>query len=144
MREQSVSDDLDLRAIDQRHEPDPQFRAALRGRLAAIVTGKDPGSLTEGPDLAMIDVERPRQHREPRSNGQRIARVILAAAAIVAIIAAVTREVDVTTPGDDLSTSALVNPLVDIRSRLVDSGNVELFTVATDTPRYLGLTSLAV
>ncbi len=37
----------------------------------------------------------------------------------------------------------LVSPLVDIRSRLVNRGNVELFTVATDTPRYLGLTALA-
>ena len=31
----------------------------------------------------------------------------------------------------------VVSPLVDIRSRLVNRGNVELFTVATDTPRYL-------
>jgi transglutaminase-like putative cysteine protease len=37
----------------------------------------------------------------------------------------------------------LVSPLVDIRSRLVNRGNVELFTVATDTPRNLGLTALA-
>ncbi|MEY2453910.1 MAG: hypothetical protein QOD92_3484 [Acidimicrobiaceae bacterium] len=36
----------------------------------------------------------------------------------------------------------VVSPLVDIRSRLVNRGNVELFTVATDTPRYLGLTAL--
>ena len=39
--------------------------------------------------------------------------------------------------------TALVSPLVDIRSRLVNRGNVELFTVSTDTPRYLALTSLA-
>jgi transglutaminase-like putative cysteine protease len=36
----------------------------------------------------------------------------------------------------------VVSPLVDIRSRLVNRGNVELFTVKTDTPRYLGLTAL--
>ncbi|HEX3089718.1 MAG TPA: transglutaminaseTgpA domain-containing protein [Ilumatobacteraceae bacterium] len=36
----------------------------------------------------------------------------------------------------------VVSPLVDIRSRLVNRGNVELFTVATDTPRYLALTAL--
>ena len=29
-RDRPMSDDLDLRGIDQRHEPDPQFRAALR------------------------------------------------------------------------------------------------------------------
>ncbi|HSB84963.1 MAG TPA: DUF3488 and transglutaminase-like domain-containing protein, partial [Ilumatobacteraceae bacterium] len=37
----------------------------------------------------------------------------------------------------------VVSPLVDIRSQLVNRGNVELFTVRTDTPRYLGLTALA-
>ena len=36
----------------------------------------------------------------------------------------------------------VVSPLVDIRSRLVNRGNIELFTVATDTPRYLALTAL--
>src|SRR6185295_6109235 len=36
----------------------------------------------------------------------------------------------------------VVSPLVDIRSRLVNKGNVELFTVKTTTPRYLALTAL--
>ena len=36
----------------------------------------------------------------------------------------------------------VVSPLVDIRSRLVNKGNVELFTVKTATPRYLALTAL--
>lgn len=36
----------------------------------------------------------------------------------------------------------VVSPLVDIRSRLVNRGNVELFTVATESPRYLGLSGL--
>ena len=52
-----MSDDLDLRGIDHRHEPDPQFRAALQRRVAAIVDGTDPGSVTEAPDLATIDLE---------------------------------------------------------------------------------------
>ena len=52
-----MSDDLDLRGIDHRHEPDPQFRAALQRRLAAIVDGTDPGSVTEAHDLATIDLE---------------------------------------------------------------------------------------
>jgi transglutaminase-like putative cysteine protease len=43
----------------------------------------------------------------------------------------------------DGDVTALVSPLVDIRSRLVNRGNVELFTVATDTPRYWGLTASA-
>jgi hypothetical protein len=37
----------------------------------------------------------------------------------------------------------VVSPLVDIRSRIVNGGNVELFTVATTAPRYLALTALA-
>lgn len=36
----------------------------------------------------------------------------------------------------------VVSPLVDIRSRLVNRGNVELFTVSTNSPRYLGLSAL--
>lgn len=139
-----MSDDLDLRGIDQRHEPDPQFRAALYSRLAAIVTGTDPGSVTEASDLAMIDLERASEKREPGRNGRRIAKVILAVAAVIAIIVVATREVEVVTPADEPSPTVPVNPLVDIRSRLVNPGDIELFTVSTDTPRYLGLTSLAV
>ena len=43
----------------------------------------------------------------------------------------------------DGGTTEVVSPLVDIRSRLVNRGNVELFTVATTNPDYLGLTALA-
>jgi transglutaminase-like putative cysteine protease len=43
----------------------------------------------------------------------------------------------------DAEVTEVVSPLVDIRSRIVNRGNVELFTVKTDTPRYLALTSLA-
>ena len=42
----------------------------------------------------------------------------------------------------DGEATEVVSPLVDIRSRLVNRGNVELFTVSTDSPRYLGLTAL--
>jgi hypothetical protein len=48
---------LDLRGIDHRHEPDPQFRAALQRRVAAILSGTDPGPVTEARDLATIDLE---------------------------------------------------------------------------------------
>ena len=43
----------------------------------------------------------------------------------------------------DGDVTEIVSPLVDIRSRLVNRGNVELFTVATDSPDYLALTALA-
>ncbi|MEP7201864.1 MAG: DUF3488 and transglutaminase-like domain-containing protein [Ilumatobacteraceae bacterium] len=42
----------------------------------------------------------------------------------------------------DGDVTEVVSPLVDIRSRLVNRGNVELFTVATDSQHYLGLTAL--
>ena len=112
-----MSDDLDLRGIDQRHEPDPQFRAALHSRLAAIVTGIDPGSVTEAPALAMIDLEPASEKREPSRNGRRIARVILAVAAVVAIVVVATSEVEVVAPADEPSPAdEVVSPLVDIRS----------------------------
>jgi len=135
---------LDLRGIDQRHEPDSQFRVALHSRVAAIVTGTDQGSVTAAPGLAMIDLEGASEKRVASRNGRKIARVILAVAAVVAIFIVVTREVEVETPAGEPSPIVPVSPLVDVRSRLVDLGNIELFTVSTDTPRYLGLTSLAV
>jgi transglutaminase-like putative cysteine protease len=42
----------------------------------------------------------------------------------------------------DGGVTEVVSPLVDIRSRLVNRGNVELLTVATEIPRYLALTAL--
>jgi transglutaminase-like putative cysteine protease len=42
----------------------------------------------------------------------------------------------------DGEVTEVVSPLVDIRSRLVNRGNVELFTVSADEPRYLALTAL--
>ena len=51
-----MSDDLDLRGIDQRHEPDPEFRAALERRIAANRRGhrsglgdRDPGHRDDRP-----------------------------------------------------------------------------------------------
>ena len=43
----------------------------------------------------------------------------------------------------DGDVTEIVSPLVDIRSRLVNRGNVELLTVATERPDYLALTALA-
>ncbi len=42
----------------------------------------------------------------------------------------------------DGDVTEVVSPLVDIRSRIVNKGNLELFTVSSATPRYLALTSL--
>ncbi len=63
-----MSNDLDLRGIDQRHELDPQFRAALQHRLASIVAGTDPGSVTED---TRPGNDRPRTHdRAHRAESQ--------------------------------------------------------------------------
>jgi transglutaminase-like putative cysteine protease len=42
--------------------------------------------------------------------------------------------------GDD--TTVVINPLVDIRNRLIDPSNAEVFTVASDQPAYWRLTGL--
>ena len=91
-----MSDDLDLRGIDHRHEPDPQFRAALQRRLAAIVAGTDPGSVTEARDLAMIDLSDEQLvpvketyvsiDSPPSSETRNRRRLAMAAAAVVVVI----------------------------------------------------------
>ena len=105
-----MSDDLDLRGIDQRHEPDPQFRAALQRRLAAIVAGTDPGSVTEARDLATIDLEPTTAKSAPNRNRRRVAQAILAAAAAVAAIAVVATRDDDATPADQPSPTVTVPP----------------------------------
>jgi hypothetical protein len=87
---------LDLRGIDHRHEPDAQFRAALQRRLAAIVAGADPGSVTEARDLAMSDLSDEQlvpvkeiyvpSTDSPTSETKNRRRLAMAAAAVVAVI----------------------------------------------------------
>ena len=52
-----MSDDLDLRGIEQRHEPDPQFRAALHRRLVTIMEGTDPSAAVESVEVMTIELE---------------------------------------------------------------------------------------
>ena len=97
-----MSDDLDLRGIDQRHEPDPEFRAALERRVAAIVAGSDPGSVTGTRDLATIDLEPSRTQSGPRRRSRRVTHVVLAiavAAAVVTTMVVISRD-DTTAPAD--------------------------------------------
>ena len=106
-----MSDDLDLRGIDHRHEPDPQFRAALQRRVAAIVAGTDPGSVTEARDLATIDLEPTSATSVPKRNRRRFAAAILAAAAaVVAIVVVVETRDDDATPADQPSPTVTVPP----------------------------------
>ena len=97
-----MSDDLDLRGIDQRHEPDPEFRAALERRIAAIVAGTDPGSVTGTRDIATIDLEPTRTQSGPRRRSRRVTHVVLAiavAAAVVTTMVVISRD-DTTAPAD--------------------------------------------
>jgi hypothetical protein len=97
-----MSDDLDrldLTGIDQRHEPDPEFRAALRDRVAAIVAGGGPSDRFTGtPGTTTFDVEpseSPRRGRVPL-----VLVVAAAAAATVAAIALIITRHDPTEPAD--------------------------------------------
>ena len=97
-----MSDDLDLRGIDQRHEPDPEFRAALERRIAGIVAGTDPGSVTGTRDIATIDLEPTRTRSGPRRRSRRVTHVVLAiavAAAVVTTMVVISRD-DTTAPAD--------------------------------------------
>ena len=106
-----MSDDLDLRGIDHRHEPDPQFRAALQRRVAAIVAGTDPGSVTEARDLATIDLELTSATSVPKRNlGRFAAAIVAAAAAVVAIVVVVETRDDEATPADQPSPAVTVPP----------------------------------
>jgi hypothetical protein len=92
-----VSDDLDLRGIDQRHEPDPEFRSALRRRVAAIVADTDPSrSSTNLVELATIDYAGADGSASPEVRRARwmvrAAVGIAAAAAILVAIVVVSRD----------------------------------------------------
>jgi len=78
-----MNDELDLRALDQRHEPDPAFRAQLRLRVRAISADEDPwGSSSKPPIPVSIDPET----RRPRRPLRRVARGILLVAAAAAVV----------------------------------------------------------
>ncbi len=91
-----MSDDLDLRGIDQLHEPDPEFRSALHRRVAAIVADTDPSrSSTDMDELATIDFAGADGSVSPevrRARWMVRAAVGIAAAAIPVAIVVVSRD----------------------------------------------------
>jgi hypothetical protein len=103
-------DQLDLTGIDQRHEPDPEFRAGLQRRVAAIVEGREPSDRSTGTwELTTVELEPARQPPgSPRR--ARAARIIVAtsAAAVVAAIAVIVSRNDPTAPADAPSPSVIV------------------------------------
>ena len=82
-----MSDDLDLRGIDQRHEPDPEFRAALRRRVLDIAAGIDPSESTDPLEFATLDIE-PVSRRAGPTRRRPLIRAVVAVAAAAAVVVA--------------------------------------------------------
>ena len=106
-----MSDDLDLAGIDQRHEPDPAFRAALQRRVAAIVDGREPsGRSTDTRGSATVELA-PASDPSASPRRGRAAWTIVAAAsaaAVVAVVVVVISRSDPTAPADAPSPSVTV------------------------------------
>jgi len=95
-----MPDDLDLRAVHRRHEPDPAFRSALRLRVEETLAGR-PGALgstdvDHQEDLIMLTDTRTEATAVKPPKGKWLLGVA-AAAAIVAVVAAAVARSD----GDD-------------------------------------------
>jgi hypothetical protein len=89
-----MSDDLDLRAVHQHHELDPEFRAALRQRVMQLLSGD--GSPVPDTDDSVLD----RIELAPRRSSHRRrwpTLIVAAAATAVAVIAVVTIRSDEST-----------------------------------------------
>lgn len=83
-----MSDDLDLRALHQRCEPDPEFRAALRRRIAQIVS--ENGSARTDPGGSLVNVIELAPRHTSRRRPWPALLIGATAAAVVTVIAVVT------------------------------------------------------
>ncbi len=112
-----MSDDLDLRGIDHRQEPDPQFRAALQRRLAAIVAGTDPGSVTspvfesEQQLVPVKEIYVPINDSSTSETRNR-RRPAMAAAAVVAVIGVAAIAINSRNSDDDVEPAPAAEPTV--------------------------------
>ncbi|HET6951873.1 MAG TPA: hypothetical protein VFI47_15940, partial [Acidimicrobiales bacterium] len=83
-----MSDDLDLRAIHRRHEPDPRFVAALGDQLEAIMAEAPSADVsTDEATARTIELEPGDSQRPPgRHHSRRVlgAAIVLAAASVAA------------------------------------------------------------
>jgi hypothetical protein len=91
-----MSDDLDLRAIHRRHEPDPRFVEALGDRLEAILANPASADVsTDGASARTIELEPADSQRPPaRHHSRRVfgAAIVLAAASVAVFAVVVTRD----------------------------------------------------
>jgi hypothetical protein len=113
-----MHDDLDLSVIERHHDADPQFREAVRTRLAAILDGGDafevpdhlPVQSTEE-EATMIDLETPSEADEHGKGPKRVRLAgLLVAAAVVAIALVAIRKDDPVSPAEQPSTTVIVPP----------------------------------
>jgi len=113
-----MHEQLDLSVIERDHDADPQFREAVRTRLAAILDGTD---ALEVPDRTpvqyseeeptMIDLETPHTVEHRKGHPKRVlVAALLAAAAVVAIILVAIRKDDPVSPADQPSSTITVPP----------------------------------
>jgi hypothetical protein len=122
-----MSDGLDLRALHQHHEPDSEFRAALRQRVAQIVSGD--GSAVPDPDGSVVDlVELAPGHASRRRPWP--ALLLAAAAAAVTLIAVLIIRSDESTVSVSDSQSPLLGTWVSIDGDL--SRPTMVIEVSTD------------
>jgi hypothetical protein len=121
MREPAMSDDLDLSVIDQRHEPDPQFRAALQRRVAAIASGEPmAASSTEARDVVTVELEPSPRHS---ASGRRRHRVVLVRLTVAAVAAAVLVAVLAVVISRDTATAPVNTPTpINLAHRTFDPG----------------------
>ena len=142
-----MSDDLDLRGIDQRHEPDAEFRAALRRRVLDIAAGIDPSDPTDPVDFATVDIElvsRRAGTTRRRPLIRAVVAVAAAAAVVSAIVVVISRDND-TNPADTPSTlerNPLEEPSPDEVERASDAAtylNGSGHTAVTAARNYVSL-----
>lgn len=125
-----MREDLDLRVIERHHHADPQFREAVRTRLAAILDGTDalevpdqlPVQSTEE-EATMIDLETPSQTDEHRKRPKGVViAALLAAAAVVVIALVAIRNDDPESPADQPSPTVTAAPTVPPRALFGSQG----------------------
>ena len=99
-----MHDELDLRVIERDHDADPQYRAALRQRVAAILDGSEAAPRDDdAPEPATIDLAEERLTGPERHRRRWLVSAAAAAAAAAAIVAvvAVTSDSDTLAPADE-------------------------------------------
>ena len=107
-----MSDDLDLRSMHQRHQPQEVFRAELRRKVEAIVSDEDRAApAVDARDFVLIEVEPGHSPMAPRRRGRWVALVTLAsAAAVIVVLALLASTDDRTAPADTRDTTTVETP----------------------------------